>query len=71
MQLQDSLNYKKLKVWQKAHENALRAIELYRNSSCRKFENIFKQFINAITSIGANIAEGIGDFKGREFIRFF
>jgi len=29
-----------------------------------------KQFISAITSIGANIAEGSGDFKGREFIRF-
>ena len=58
MRLQESLSYKKLKVWQKAHQNPLRAIELYRNSNGRKFENIFKQFINAITSVGANIAEG-------------
>ena len=70
MRLQESLSYKKLKVWQKAHQNPLRVIELYRNSNGRKFENIFKQFINAITSVGANIAEGSGDFKRREFIRF-
>ncbi|MBI5025442.1 MAG: four helix bundle protein [Nitrospirae bacterium] len=64
------MRYKELKVWQKAHNNALKAIELYKNIDSKKFDNIFKQFISSITSISANIAEGSGGFKDKEFVRF-
>ena len=64
------MKYQELKVWQKAHQNALEAIDLYKNQHNSKFDLIFKQFISSITSIGANIAEGSGDYKGKEFVRF-
>lgn len=56
--------YKDLIVWQKAHLLALRTIEflggLQKSSSA---EIIGKQPLSAVTSIGANIAEGYG--RGR------
>ena len=62
-------NYRKLSVWTKAHENSLRGIKLVQILD-RKYENISKQFLSAITSIGANIAEGSGGYKDKEFVRF-
>lgn len=50
-------NYRKLIVWQKAHQNALAAIDLSEKIHF-KFSKIVIQFITAATSIGANIAEG-------------
>jgi len=50
-------NYRKLLVWQKAHQNALLAIDLAEKIPF-KFSRIVIQFIAAGTSIGANIAEG-------------
>lgn len=62
-------NYRKLNVWVKSHENSLRAIELTQGLE-KKYENIGKQFLSSITSIGANIAEGSGGYKNKEFVRF-
>jgi len=60
------LKYKELKVWQKAHQNSLISIDLLKNNNNRLFDNIFKQFISSVTSIGANIAEGTGGTKIRK-----
>ena len=62
-------NYRKLSVWVKAHENVLKAIKLIETVD-RKYEVIIKQFLSAITSIGAHIAEGSGGYKNKEFVRF-
>ncbi|MDD5746810.1 MAG: four helix bundle protein, partial [Candidatus Omnitrophica bacterium] len=62
-------NYRRLIVWGKAHENALKAIGIVENLD-RKFEVVGKQFLAAITSISANIAEGSGGYKDKEFVRF-
>ncbi|MDI6758440.1 MAG: four helix bundle protein [Candidatus Omnitrophota bacterium] len=49
--------YRKLLVWQKAHKNAIFLIQLL--DKCNpKYARIFDQCIGAVTSIGANIAEG-------------
>ena len=65
----DLPNYRKLSVWIKAHQNALRAIELIETFD-KKYESVVRQFLSAITSIGANIAEGSGGYKNKEFVRF-
>jgi len=50
-------NYRRLLVWQKAHQNALALIELFDRRSFR-FNRVTEQALAAATSIGANIAEG-------------
>ncbi|MBI4845397.1 MAG: four helix bundle protein [Candidatus Omnitrophica bacterium] len=62
-------NYRKLLVWEKAHKNALAGIKLIELFN-KKHEKIAEQFLAAITSVGANIAEGSGGYKGKEFARF-
>ncbi|MFC1704279.1 four helix bundle protein [Candidatus Omnitrophota bacterium] len=53
----DEPNYRKLLVWQKAHNNALLIIELVDKSN-PKYSRIIGQCLSAATSVGANIAEG-------------
>ena len=50
-------SYRKLIVWQKAHKNALRILEVTSKISFQ-YSRIMIQCVSSATSIGANIAEG-------------
>jgi len=63
-------NYRKLLVWQKAHQNAILAIKLM--DGCHmKYSRIIGNVLSAATSIGANIAEGNSAFTSQEKKRYF
>ncbi len=66
----DEPNYRKLIVWQKAHQNALFIIRLLDESQV-KYVRIVGQCISSATSIGANIAEGNSAFTNKEKKRYF
>lgn len=63
--------YKDLKFWQSAKQVSLQVVNLV-----RKFPNekvawvISDQLLRSSFSVGANIAEGFGKYKGREYGRF-
>ena len=61
-------DFKKLEVWQLAHELTLDA---FRTADRRftRFPGLRSQMLRASRSIGANIAEGSGA-EGAEFVRF-
>jgi len=63
-------NYRKLIVWQKAHNNALLLIEIL-NDCLIKFSRLIGQCMSAATSIGANIAEGNSGYTVKEKRRYF
>ena len=64
-------NYKELKFWQTALETTILVIKLVRSLPKEKvFWIIGDQLIRAASSVGANIAEGYGRYKGKEFERF-
>ncbi|OGM20257.1 hypothetical protein A2714_02985 [Candidatus Woesebacteria bacterium RIFCSPHIGHO2_01_FULL_38_9] len=64
-------NYKELKFWKTAFQVTLMVVKL-----SEKFPNkrvywiIADQLIRAASSVGANIAEGFGRYKGKEYQRF-
>lgn len=64
-------SYKDLKFWQTSKEVSLLAIKL-----TKKFPNeriawiVTDQLLRSSFSIGANIAEGFGKYKGKEYSRF-
>lgn len=63
--------YRDLIFWQKAYLVARRVISLCRKLPHDQTSNILaKQIIRSATSIGANIAEGYGRYKGKEYERF-
>ncbi len=65
-------SYRNLKVWQKAHRNSVALIDLFKkNGVSIKFNRIIDDSVGAITSIGANIAEGNEYGKGKEKSRYF
>ncbi|PJE67774.1 four helix bundle protein [Candidatus Shapirobacteria bacterium CG10_big_fil_rev_8_21_14_0_10_40_9] len=64
-------NYKELKFWQTAFETTILVVGLVRKLPREKvFWIVGDQLIRAASSIGANIAEGFGRYKGKEFERF-
>jgi four helix bundle protein len=65
------MNYKELIVWQKAHAATLKTIKAV-ESIKRTYASdiIIRQLLRAVTSIGANIAEGYGRHEGKEYARF-
>lgn len=64
-------NYKELKFWQTAFETTILVVNLTRKLPKEKvFWIISDQIIRAASSIGANIAEGFGRYKGKEYERF-
>jgi len=64
-------NYKELKFWQTALETTILVVKLVRSLPKEKvFWIIGDQLIRAASSVGANIAEGYGRYKGKEFERF-
>ncbi len=66
----DEPNYRRLIVWQKAHQNALLVIELL-DEVHLKHSKIIGQCIGSATSIGANIAEGNSSSTDKGKKRYF
>ncbi len=63
--------YKDLVFWQKAYLVARNVIGMCRKLPHDQISSILaKQIIRSATSIGANIAEGYGRYKGKEYERF-
>lgn len=63
--------FRDLIVWQKAHEMDLRVIELVTSFPREQpFWVIGDQLLRSSTSISANIAEGHGSYRGKEYGRF-
>jgi four helix bundle protein len=63
--------FRDLIVWQKAHEMDLRVIELVSAFPRQQpFWVIGDQLLRSSTSISANIAEGHGSYRGREYGKF-
>src|SRR5690242_17142540 len=63
--------FRDLIVWQKAHEMDLLVIELVTSfPRGQPFWVIGDQLLRSSTSISANIAEGHGSYRGKEYGRF-
>ena len=63
--------FRDLIVWQKAHEMDLRVIELVAAFPRQPALGIIgDQLLRSATSISANIAEGHGSYRGKEYGRF-
>jgi four helix bundle protein len=63
-------DYKKLKVWRKAHALALEAHRVATGIRGSDNASIRSQIIRAAMSIPTNIVEGTGQKSGKEFARF-
>lgn len=64
-------NYKDLRFWQTAFKVNLLVVRLAQKfPNKREFWIIADQIIRASFSVGANIAEGFGRYKGKEYVRF-
>ena len=63
--------YKELRFWQTAKETSLLIASLIKKfPNERAFWIISDQVLRSSFSVGANIAEGFGKFKGKEYPRF-
>jgi len=63
--------YRDLKVWQLNQtcvKEAAKLLEILPKKYA--YEHIAKQLFRAITSIGANLAEGHSNYQGKEFNRY-
>jgi len=65
------IELKNLKIYQKALIISSKSWELYQKFSWQIKKVIGDQFITAIDSIGANIAEGYGRFHYLDRIKFY
>jgi four helix bundle protein len=64
-------NYKDLKFWQTAKDVSLKVIILIKKlPNERVFWVIEDQILRSSFSVGANITEGFGRYKGKEYQRF-
>ena len=64
-------SYKELKVWQLNQDCIKKTLDLIEELPAKyAFQHIGKQLFRAVSSIGANIAEGQDSYEGREFIRY-
>ena len=64
-------SYKDLKFWQSARETSLMVVGLIRKLPNERIAWIISdQVLRASFSVGENIAEGFGKFKGKEYARF-
>jgi four helix bundle protein len=63
-------DFKKLKVWQKAHVMALDAHRVAGQIRGAKHASLKSQIIRAAMSVPTNIVEGSGQQSAREFSRF-
>ncbi|OGM23519.1 hypothetical protein A2865_01310 [Candidatus Woesebacteria bacterium RIFCSPHIGHO2_01_FULL_39_17] len=64
-------SYKELKFWQKAREVSLLIVRLTRELPNERITwIIIDQILRSSFSVGANVAEGFGKYKGKEYARF-
>lgn len=64
-------NYKDLIFWQRGHQVTTLAIILCRKLPKERVADILiSQVIRSAASVGANIAEGFGRYKSKEYERF-
>ncbi len=63
-------DFRKLKVWSKAHELTLRIYQTTRSFPRAEVYGLTAQARGAASSIGSNIAEGCGRKGDAEFARF-
>jgi len=63
-------DFRKLKVWQKAHVLAMDIHEVAGTIRAGDLSSLRSQMIRAGLSIPTNIVEGCGQSTGRQFIRF-
>ncbi len=64
-------SYKQLIFWQRSREVSLLIVTLTRKLPSERCSwVIVDQIIRASFSVGANIAEGFGKYKGKEYSRF-
>lgn len=64
-------NYKDLVFWQRAYQVTTLAIILCRKLPKERIADILiAQIIRSSASVGANIAEGFGRYKSKEYERF-
>lgn len=63
--------YKELKFWQSSREVSLLVVKLIKKlPKERVFWIIADQVLRSSFSVGANITEGYGKYKGKEYARF-
>jgi four helix bundle protein len=62
--------FRKLVVWEKAHELTLRTYALTEAPAWRRFPGMTLQLRRAIASVPANLAEGAGHATDPQFNRF-
>jgi len=63
--------YRDLKFWQNAYQVTLLVIKLTKKLPKDRISYILiRQVIRSSASVGANVAEGYGRFKGKEYARF-
>jgi len=63
--------YKDLKFWQKSFETTKLILALVRKlPHDTATRTVISQLVRSSGSVGANIAEGYGRFKGKEYARF-
>ena len=64
-------HYKELLFWKTAQEVTISVINLCRRLPRERVADILSsQIIRSSASVGANIAEGFGRYKGKEYQRF-
>jgi len=63
-------DYRRLKVWEKAHSLTLRLYQTTRGFPREEIYGLTRQIRRCSSSIGANIAEGCGKRGNAEFQRF-
>ncbi|HLN96720.1 MAG TPA: four helix bundle protein [Flavobacterium sp.] len=64
------IDYKKYKVWEKAHAFVLKTYALTANFPKSEMFNLTSQINRAAVSIPTNIAEGCGRATQKELVRF-
>jgi four helix bundle protein len=63
-------DFKKLKVWEKAHFNAIEIYKLTRMFSKEEIYGLTSQIRRSAVSVVANIAEGCGKYSDKDFARY-
>ena len=63
-------DYKKLIVWQKAHQNVLNVYKLTMAFPKEEQYGITSQIRRAIVSVANNIVEGCGKYTAKDFANF-
>ena len=64
-------DFKKLKVWEKAHKFTLQVYSISKNFPVEERYGLTSQIRRASTSIPLNIAEGCGRYTTKDKVNFF